>query len=261
MLLMDRNLAFLEPIVKRAGQIIKESSQKQVEVTAKEGLGNYVTEVDMKVEKFLMDSIRSQFAYDSILSEETGESMETPLERDHLWVIDPLDGTSNFVFKRNLSFVFVAYVEMGIIKMGMVYDPFNEELYTAEKGKGSFLNGVQLTLPKRSQDHRLIISTDNSYRPGTIHKHLSYIQRLDSSPHVSIRGSAALALCWVASGKIDIYFHTEIQPWDIAAAMLVVREAGGVFLDLDGKNADILSPGIIAGEKQLVTQVLNQFAL
>lgn len=258
---MHKQLNFIIPVIQEAGTMLKDAALESFSVDMKEGIGNYVTEIDIKIEEFVLGKIRAAFPEDAILSEETSNAIEEMAHKDRVWIIDPLDGTSNFVFRRNTSCVSIGYAEKGVLKMGAVFDPFNNELYTAIAGEGSYLNGKKLSLPERPDNHRLLVGADNSHSPGVIYTHLSILQKIQGSPHVSIRGSAAMALCWVASGKIDIYFHTDIKPWDIAAGMLVVREAGGVVWTFEGNEALFTTKKFMAGPQERVTNILSQITV
>lgn len=256
---MDRTKSFLTTITKQAGRILLDAAQKQAVITEKEGLGNFVTETDVKIEQFLIHAISSEFPQDGILSEETHQDLEAAEQAEHLWIIDPLDGTSNFVYKRNFSAVSIAYARKGEVQMGCVYDPFSNELYIAEKGQGSYLNDVKQQLPERPASHRLIIGTDNSYKPGTVKKHLQLVGKIEPSPWISMRGSAALALCWIASGKMDVYLHTDLKPWDSAAGLLIAQEAGSIAVNLENNPIDWRSPEVLVGGSAVIQSVISQF--
>lgn len=256
---MDRTKSFLTTLTKQAGRLLLDAAQKQAVITEKEGIGNVVTETDVKIEQFLIHSISSEFPDDGILSEETHQDFVAAEHAEHLWIIDPLDGTSNFVYRRNFSAVSIAYAYKGVVQMGCVYDPFSEELYFAERGNGSYLNEVKQSLPERPETHRLIIGTDNSYQPGTVKKHLQLVGQIEPSPWVSMRGSAALALCWIASGKIDVYLHTDLKPWDSAAGLLVAQETGAIAVNLKNMPIDWRSPEVLVGGSAIIQSVISQF--
>lgn len=246
----------LRQSVLSAGKAIKRILPTD-EVLEKEGKGNFVTAADLASEREIIDIIKSNYSRDAILSEETRADLGDILSLDRLWVIDPLDGTNNFRFERNYSCVSVGYVEKGIIKAGAVYDPFRKELFFAEKDSGAYLNDRPIKVGNQTDLDKATIATDNDYDPEVTRRNLGLILRFKSMPWMLIKGSAVLAMCDVASGRIDLYFHTALKPWDNAAAFLIIKEAGGQVKDLDGADITFLSPRAIVGNSNLVQQCVD----
>jgi myo-inositol-1(or 4)-monophosphatase len=193
------------------------------------------------------------------MSEESAPDTDPAAGR--LWVIDPLDGTNNHRVGRNYAAVSVAYVEHGAAVAAAVYDPYRDELYAATAGGGATRNGRPLRLTTGRPLAAAAILTDNGYDPAVTRFNLGLYLRLDPSPWVLVRGSAVLGLCDVAGGRADLYFHTALKPWDVAAAALVVREAGGVMTAFDGRPAGLTDSAAVAGPADLVSEFLRQVGL
>lgn len=252
---------FIVALAKAAGAMILDAANKPKNVSFKEGWGNLVTEADIAIEKKVIADIQKQFPDHQFLSEEGNSSHNAPELTDSLWIIDPIDGTNNFVYSRDFSCIAIAYAERGVILFGCVYDPFHDELYFAEKGKGTFVNGKKCLLPDRTDDHRWVVSSDSSNTPKTIRNHLITLSTLEPAPWVLMRGSAAMALSWIASGKIDVYFHYDIKAWDMAAGLLIAQEAGAIGKKPDGTNIEFISNQIVVGRQKYVEQIISQIKL
>lgn len=234
------------------------SMSPTIGIVGKGSIHNFATAGDLASEKIIVTGIRNSFPDDAILSEETASDM-TPQDLvscESLWIIDPIDGTHNYRHRMNYSCVSIAYAENGIVMMGVVYNPFSRELYTARLGMGATLNGRRITVTQKSRLTEASIATDNGHNPKTIMKNLAIIKRLPETPWVHIRGAMALTLAEVAAGKIDLYFHSQFHEWDIAAGMLIVREGGGIVVDYKNKDATILSNTVIAGNPSIVLPAL-----
>jgi myo-inositol-1(or 4)-monophosphatase len=230
-------------------------------VVEKEGRGNFVTSADEASERAIVRLIAETFPGDEILTEESRPDVGDVSAVRHLWVIDPLDGTNNFRFGRHYSAVSVGYVEDGELLAGAVYDPFREELFFAEKGKGAFRNGQAIRVRGHGDLSSASVATDNCYDPAGTRRNLELCLRIRPSPWTLVRGSAVLSMCEVACGRTDLYFHTALQPWDNAAAFLLVREAGGQVVGFDGADAHFLAPSAIAGNGELVAECVRRFQL
>lgn len=229
-------------------------------VISKEGRANFVTAGDLASEKAVLEVIKSNFTEDVVLSEETESEFgrEELLSLDRLWVVDPIDGTNNFRNQRYYSCVSLGYVEKGVVKAGAVYDFYHDELFHAEKGKGAFLNGKLISVGEQEDLYQGTISTDNSYVSEETRNNLELLMKIDPVPFVLMKGSAALMLCDVAAGRTDLYFHTVLKPWDVAAGFLIVEEAGGVMRGLNGEDINFLSPTVVAGNERLVGQFVEK---
>ncbi len=217
---------------------------------------DFVTDLDRKSEKLVVSAIRKSFPEDAIQAEEGGV---TP-GGGRVWIIDPLDGTSNYIHQIPLFAVSIGVMEGGRLTAGVVYDPLHKELFTARRGKGAFLNGKRLRVTKTPKLARAFMATGIPFRA-----HDRFQQYLKSFETISLSsagmrrcGSAALDLSYVAAGRFDGFWELDLSPWDIAAGSLIVTEAGGKATDFWGKedhlkSGDTLaSNGVIHGELQKI---------
>jgi myo-inositol-1(or 4)-monophosphatase len=213
---------------RRAGDLILQATG-EIGVSAKgEGLSNLVTEVDIEAQRVIIETIRQHFPEHAVLGEEDGQV--GAIDAEHLWVIDPLDGTNNFVHGVPQYAVSVAYAERGVVQAGAVLDPNRAELFAAIRGRGATLNGRPIHVSDRPSLGQLMVATGFYYERGVLmQRTLDAIARLFSHDIHGIRrfGAAALDLCWVACGRFDAFFEYHLSPWDYAAATLAIEEAGG----------------------------------
>jgi myo-inositol-1(or 4)-monophosphatase len=242
---MDHLLENAVPIIKTTGKKITDLLGKSHE-HYKESSVNLVTEADMMAEQFLTEKLK-KLVPDSLILGEEGSSEEDRSAKK-LWIIDPLDGTNNFAHTIPHFAVSVAYAESGVVKCGIVYDPSRDECFTASMSRGAFLNDKSISVSKRETIQDSMIVTGFYYDRGNLmERTLLSIHRLFKSNIRGIRrmGSAALDICWVASGRFEGYFEYQLSPWDFAAGQLILKEAGGVFCDVDGVERGLFSKGII----------------
>jgi myo-inositol-1(or 4)-monophosphatase len=192
------------------------------------------------------------------MSEETLWQQNIMSER--LWIIDPLDGTNNFAHSIPHYSISVAYAEKGEVKVAVIYDPNRDELFTAESGRGAFCNGEKILVSQSKSLKESVIATGFYYERGEMMQNTLFsIFRLFGENIQGIRrmGSAALDLSWVACGRYDGYFEYKLSPWDFAAGMLLVKEAGGVFSDRDGMDQGLRSQGVICSNRCLYEDILR----
>jgi myo-inositol-1(or 4)-monophosphatase len=242
--------------VREAGEIIMKSVPTSG-LIEKVGHGNFVTDADLASEKLIINLIKENFPSDDILSEETHSTLKNPLSKKGLWVIDPIDGTNNFRYERNYSAVSIAYIEKGVLKIGAIYNPFRDELFFAESGKGACLNNNKMKANKVDDLSNACIATDNSAFSKGTKKNLKMLIKLDPIPMVFVRGSAVLAMCDVACGRLDLYFHTYLKPWDNAAAFLIAKESGLKVCGLKGEEINFMSEEAIVGNKILSSKFVS----
>ncbi len=213
---------------------------------------NLVTEADLECEEAIVEAVRKNFPRHLILAEErhTGADVLS----DHLWIIDPLDGTNNYAHAIPHFCVSIAYAEAGKPLAGVVYDPVRNELFSSIKGKGAFLNGKRIEVSRTKNVSESIITTGFYYDRGKLmERTLESIHSLFKADIRGIRrlGSAALDLCWVACGRFDGYFEYRLSPWDFAAGMLLVREAGGRCCDREGRELELSSKSVVASNGKI----------
>lgn len=250
--------SLLQELAIAGGKAILASMPKDG-VVAKEGRGNFVTAADHASEQAILRQLTHAYPNDAILTEESRPDGHDLLNEPRLWVIDPLDGTNNFRFDRPHSAVSIGYVEKGELKAGAVYDPFRDEVFFAECGGGATRNGERIAVSDQESLSAASVATDNCYDPEGTRRNLELFLRIRPSPWLMVRGSAVKSLCEVACGRTDLYFHTALQPWDNAAAFLIVQEAGGILVDLEGRPVNFLSSHVIAANTALVKQCLQCF--
>lgn len=243
-------------IIKQAavagGNAIKMHSPSEGVVKKSGKRGDFVTAADLASDKAIRDLILQNFPKDQILSEEVSQDISKIKRAKNLWIIDPLDGTHNFRFGIKYCGVSVGYAEEGELVLSAIYDFNHEELYFAERGKGAFCNGKPIKIGSEKNIHNASVAIDMSYDPELAKKNIGLVLTIDPLPWVLLRGSAAITFSEVASGKIDLYAHGDIKPWDNAAGFLLVSEAGGMVRDLNGKKVDFYTNNMVAGNKVLV---------
>lgn len=244
---------FINRITQKAGEIILDTS---VRILAKKnGEGNWVTEADKASEKSLFNAIRSVYPSHTILSEETESKKQDFSQIDNLWIIDPLDGTTNFAHSLPLFCVSVAYVENGVVKCGAIYDPKRKELFFAQKDGGAFLNGKPIHVQIKSTFSGALVDVGCPYDSQNFGKTypLGKFLHKEGARIVNL-GSGALECAYVASGRLSFYYEVGLKPWDIAAAYLIVKEAGGI-MDSVLKPFSIFNPfDILVGNTDIVEQ-------
>jgi myo-inositol-1(or 4)-monophosphatase len=216
----------------------------QVSVSATKGRGNVLTETDLAVEAATLGILRDAFPSHSILSEESAADTRSD---GWLWVVDPIDGTKNF--SRGIPhFCFsIALCWQGEPVVGLVSHPLLDQEIAAVKGEGCTVNGVPAAVTTSGTVYESVVAIDLGYDDVRAAMQLEVARRLwPGMQSLRVMGSAALGLAYVAAGRWDIFLHADLQPWDLAAGLLLVREAGGVVMDRDGNHATILSPAVVA---------------
>ncbi len=245
--------------VRKAGRSLArdfgEVAQLQVSI---KGPANFVSKADTKAEEVLYQELsRARPAY-SFLMEEGGEVEGS--DKSHRWIIDPLDGTTNFLHSIPLFCISVGLERDGQLVAGVIFNPITDELYTAEKGKGAFLNDRRLRVAARTTLADCVVATGIPHRGRDNHpRFLREMERvLKEVAGMRRTGAAALDLAWTAAGRFDGYWEYDIKPWDMAAGIVLMREAGGFVTDIDS-GPDMLAKGnIIAGNDKIRKALLAQ---
>ncbi|MGE0853926.1 MAG: inositol monophosphatase family protein [Hyphomicrobiaceae bacterium] len=227
---------------------------EQLQVSVK-GPGNFVTAADHRSEEVIFRELSKARPGYGFLMEERGR-VDGP-DKSHRWIVDPLDGTTNFLHGIPLFCVAIALEREGELVCGLVYNPILDELYTAERGQGAFVNNRRLRVAARKSLADCVVSVGIPHRGRGDHpKFLGECKALmEQVSGIRRTGSAAIDLAWVASGRFDAYFERNLQPWDIAAGMLLVREAGGFVTEIDGGQRP-LETGSVAAANQTVHKAL-----
>jgi len=241
---------------KAAGDLMKTSFNSDFKVSNKEGLNNLVTEVDHASEKLIMDTIRSRFPEHYILSEESGEHI---MDSEIKWIIDPIDGTVNFANGIPLCCVSIGVEKAGTMILGAVYNPFLEEMFFAERGKGATLNGKQLQVTAKDDvtTSCLVTGFPYSYLDEPNGPLVVFEKLIRIGVPVRRLGSAAIDLCWVAAGRFDGFYEHKLNAWDSAAGFLMVEEAGGKVTDFEGNAYSPYQPHIVATNGKIHDQLLD----
>lgn len=208
------------------------------------GPADYVTQVDTDIQGFLAKELGDLFPEIQFLGEEEGLH---EMAGDTYWILDPIDGTTNLIHDYQHSVVSLALYEKGEITLGIVYDPFREDVYYAEKGKGSFLNGTPIHVSDTESLEETIIAIGTSpYDKELAQENFQRIERIfERSQDIRRTGSAAMDLAYVACGRTGGFFEPRLSPWDFAAGMLLVAEAGGQVTDFEGKPLNLLQRGSV----------------
>ena len=257
---MEPELADIESLARRAGEILRRGYGQQHAIDLK-GEIDIVTEIDRQSEAFLLGEIHKRFPDDQIIAEESGEQ---PGKDCCAWYIDPLDGTVNYAHGVPIFSVSIAYQQGGILRLGAVYDPMRDECFSAERDRGAWLNEEPIqTSSTRTLVGSLLVTGfpyDIRTSPNT---NLDYYARFSLlTQGVRRLGSAALDLCYVAAGRLDGFWETNLGPWDMAAGALIAEEAGGIVTDVQGGPGYLTAPySILAASRvihPLMLQVLNE---
>lgn len=243
-------------IAKQAGKFLKENQGKISEIIEKGSFTNLVTDIDKRSEKMIVDFIHKNFPTHEILAEEGGE---TKSSSEYKWIVDPLDGTTNFTHGFPIYCVSVGLEYKGKIVAGVVYDPNFDELFVAEKGSGAFLNNSPIKVTQVSDLRHAMLATGFPYDVkddpfnciehfNTFLLHAQAIRRL---------GSAALDICYVAAGRLDGFWEVNLHPWDTAAAVLIATEAGGKVTDFRGGEYSIYDKNILLSNGLIHDQMIT----
>lgn len=237
-----------------AGRIIRERFHTTKDIRFK-GRADIVTDVDLAAEKAVLELLRGEFPAFGVLAEESA-----PIEAgsDYTWVVDPLDGTRNYAYGIPHFCTVVALAHGKDIVLGITYDPMRGENFVAQAGKGALLNGAPISVSETSEVLKASLCFDMGYVDEKAGLALDMLR--DIWPNVQslrLMGSAALGIAYAAAGRVDLYFHHALSPWDIASGLLLVREAGGVVVDRQGETADLRTPSIIAANPELMADFLK----
>jgi myo-inositol-1(or 4)-monophosphatase len=242
---------------KKAGQVLLDHFDSVKKVKRK-GQGNLVTNVDILSEKLILDFLAKEYPDFGILSEESNASTSIT---GYTWVVDPLDGTNNYTFGIPFFCVNIALVRDETIVLGVTYDPIRRELFMAQVGEGSYLNESPIHVPKARLLPESLIGLDLGYSHDMGRKMLETMNRLWGQVHcVRLLGSSSLGLAYVACGRVSLYFHRYLFPWDIASGLLLVREAGGEVVDWKGEKANLRATELVASNIRLQREFLQHFS-
>jgi myo-inositol-1(or 4)-monophosphatase len=233
-----------------AGEIILRSADKASHLAVNsKGKNDFATEIDRLAEKEIISIIKAAYPEHSILAEESGEHAGN----DFVWVIDPLDGTTNFIHGFPQYAVSIALKYKNRLEIGVVYDPLRDELFTAKRGGGAMLNNRRLRVTGLSSMKGALIGTGFPFKvPQHLDAYLAMFRAITlDSAGIRRAGSAALDLAYLAAGRLDAFWEIELKEWDMAAGILLVKEAGGVATDFSFNDNYLTSGNLIAGSPRM----------
>lgn len=254
---LDSFLKIAVRLAKEGGDVLRHYWGNLRSIQSKEGSGNIVTEADKASEEVILQILGDTVPTHGVLAEESGahEHRGTP----YLWVIDPLDGTTNYAHMLPMVSVSIALLYSGVPIVGVVYNPILDDLFTATIGNGSYLNGNRLQVSRVKDLEHSLLATGFGYDRRTVkdNNYAEFIHFTNLTQGVRRLGSAALDLAYVASGVFDGYWERGIQPWDVAAGALLVSEAGGQVTAYEGTSVDLFSGRILATNGHLHKDMID----
>ena len=219
---------------------------------------DFVTEVDHAAEEVIIETLLGAYPDHGILAEESGRAHGAK-HSEYVWIIDPLDGTTNFIHGLPMYCVSIALTHRGVVQQAVVYDPTRNDLFYASKGRGAFMNDRRLRVSKRTRMGDALIGTGFPFRRGDNFKR--YVKMFEDVMQVcaGLRrpGAAALDLCYVAAGYYDAFFETGLQPWDVAAGSLIITEAGGLIGNFTGESDFLHQREVVAGNPKIYGQLVT----
>jgi len=242
---------------RRAGSIINRASLDNagLEVRSKRQ-NDFVTRVDHAAEEAVLDVVRKAYPDHAILAEESGAAEGTA---EYEWVIDPLDGTTNFIHGFPQYCVSIAIRHRGALAHGVIYDPNRNELFTASKGRGAFLNDRRIRVSKCTRFSEALVGTGFPFKE--LNRVEQYVKQfrsiITSTAGLRRAGAAALDLAYVACGRLDAFWELGLSPWDMAAGALLIQEAGGLVADLGGEDGYLKSGEIACATPKIFPSLLE----
>jgi myo-inositol-1(or 4)-monophosphatase len=245
---------------RRAGTIINRGARDLdlLTVSAK-GPKDFVSEVDRAAEAAIVETLRATYPDHAILAEE-GTAKGANAQAEHVWIIDPLDGTTNFLHGFPQYCVSIALAHRGVVSQGVIFDPVRNDLFTASRGRGAFLNDRRIRVSKRQHLRDCLIGTGFPFRDGSyLETYLAMMRRMiQITAGIRRPGAAALDLAYVAAGFYDGFWEVGLNPWDVAAGSLLVLESGGLVGDLGGDGNYLHSGQVIAANPKIFAQIVNE---
>jgi myo-inositol-1(or 4)-monophosphatase len=252
--------AYLESavsIAREAGSLLLQFAERRPAFELK-GEFDLVTAADRASEALILDRLRSRFPTHAILAEETGAHAASS---DFRWYVDPLDGTTNFAHSFPMWNVTLALEQAGQMIAGVVYDPLRDEMFTAERGAGAYLNGRRIHVSKAARVEESLLATGFPSRRRHENVNVHFFHQAAMFSHgIRRAGAAALDLAYVACGRLDGFWEFGLNPWDMAAGSLMVVEAGGICTDMKGKPHSVGGPHLIASNGVIHDGIVSLFA-
>jgi myo-inositol-1(or 4)-monophosphatase len=244
---------------REAGEIITYHASKidQLDVQQK-GVNDFVSEVDKKAEEQIIFLLKKAYPEHSILGEESGQHYVEG--SDYEWIIDPLDGTTNYLYGIPHYAVSIALLYKGRLKVGVVYDPIKDEMFSAARGEGARVNNRRLRVSERTSLENALLTTGFPYKPDQdVPLYIKTLEALlPNTAGIRRPGSASLDLAYVAAGRFDGFWEFKLNSWDIAAGVLIVQEAGGLVGDLVGGNSHMKTGDILAASPKVFKEMVKR---
>jgi myo-inositol-1(or 4)-monophosphatase len=239
-----------------AGKIITKHYKTAFLIGRKQHYSDLVTEIDKKSEKKIIDVIHNHFPGHNILSEECGD---LNMKSDYVWIIDPIDGTVNYAHSLPIFCVSIALEIKKKVKIGLIYNPMNNEYFYGENNKGAYLNGKRIRVSgiKYLKDALLVTGFPYGAQNNTDHCINHFVNFIKAGLPIRRLGSAALDLCYVACGRIDGFWEVSLNPWDVAAGNLILKEAGGKVTNFFGKKYSIYNKQILATNGKIHREMIE----
>lgn len=246
---------------RRAGDMMMRAANNlpSIKVDSK-AFNDFVSDVDREAENIIVSALQEAYPHHAILTEETGQIGKT--NADFTWIIDPLDGTSNYLHGHPQYAISIALMEKGVLKEALVYAPERNDLYTASRGQGALLNDRRIRVSNRIELNQCLIGTGFPVVNQTMmDTYLAILKDfLGKTAGARREGAASLDLCALAAGRFDGFFEFNLKPWDIAAGALIVQEAGGIVTDMQGEQTWLESGDVVAANPKVLVQMLKTIA-
>ncbi len=243
-------------IAKEAGEVAREGFRKNMIVETKGSLTNLVTEYDKKSEQTIINFIKKEFPGHSVLAEESGKLGSSS---EYVWIIDPIDGTTNYAHGLPIFSVSIGVQKNNEIVYGVVYDVMRDAVYSAEKGSGAFCNGRKLDVSTNDDLRKSVLVTGFPYNvsdnPDYAFERFTAFLKIARA--IRRLGSAAIDMCYVAEGVCDGFWEVSLNPWDIAAGKLIIEEAGGIVTTFEGEPHDLFCKNVLASNKYVHEKMID----
>lgn len=256
-IVMHPMLTIAVKAAREAGKIINRASQDvgAIKIQTKT-YNDFVSDVDRAAEQAIITVLKNAYPDHGFLGEESGESNQ---QADNIWIIDPLDGTTNFLHSFPQYCISIALQQKGVLTQAVIYDPVRNDLFTATKGRGAFLNDKRIRVTNRAKLQDSLIATGFPFRDFThLETYLNMLRdMIKKTTGIRRPGSAALDLAYVAVGWVDGFFEINLSAWDIAAGGLIVQEAGGIVGDFEGNESWLKTGNIVAANPKVFAQILQ----